>query len=65
MNGRQKQMSMNLHLFGFSDSLWDDNQLQNLFLKIFKACDQVVKAAFSLASYFHGTSLLAVQPYVT
>ena len=58
MNGRQKQMNMNLHLFGFSDSLWDDNQLQNLFLKIFmfKACDQVVEAAFSLASYFHGTS---------
>ena len=32
---------------------------------MFKAGDQVVEAAFSLASYFHRTSLLAVQPYVT
>ena len=44
------EMSNDFHLFGFSDSLWDDNQLQIKFinvvlnmLKTFKAGNQVVE----------------------
>ena len=34
---------MYLHLFGYSDSLWDDNQFINNMLEIFRAGDQVVE----------------------